>query len=224
MLRCHAPVSCSKIFNPVCVSYCYRFLPETLRAIVGDGSIRPHPIYRPVIPIIGRTHAGLLNQERPPKKPFTWPIRILLYPDVALLLIFNAIPYSVFYGVTASISTLFSVVYPFLTELDLGLCFLAIGGGMIVGGITCGKTLDKQYQVVKRNLEEKARNDPEGKIRPEDVTKDENFPIEYARYKTMPFYYTLFVVTCVAYGWCLDKKVNIAGPLILQAIRKFSHT
>lgn len=39
----------------------------------------------------------------------------------------NGIIYSVFYGVTATISTLFEEAYPFLSETDIGLCFLAIG-------------------------------------------------------------------------------------------------
>ncbi|KAI0697552.1 MFS general substrate transporter [Cytidiella melzeri] len=193
-------------------------LPETLRAMVGDGSIQPPPLYRPLFPIIGRKHAGVNVQDQPPKKKFQNPLRIFLYPDITLLLIFNATPYCVMYGVTASISTLFSEIYPFLSQTDIGLCFLAIGGGMTLGSVTGGKILDKDYQRIKRNLEEKARNDPDSKIRPEDVGKEENFPVEYARLRTIPVFYAIFITACVAYGWCLDKKVNIAGPIMLQIV------
>lgn len=216
--------SCLRVIYSLTRSLAHSFLPETLRALVGDGSIRPHALYRPLVPIIGRAHAGVhIPSTPPPRKPLTFPLRILLYPDIALVLLFNAVPYAVFYGVTASISTLFVDVYPFLSELDLGLCFLAIGGGMIIGGWFSGRALDAEYQRVKRRLEEKARAD-EGtggeKMRAEDVTRDEHFPIEYARWRTMPVYFVVFVVVCVGYGWTLERKVNIAAPLILQVISK----
>ncbi|THG93227.1 hypothetical protein EW026_g7955 [Hermanssonia centrifuga] len=196
------------------------FLPETLRSLVGDGSIRPHPFYRPLIPIIGRTlsDSEAAAQEKPPKTAFTNPLRLFLSLVITLLLIFNAVLCAVFYGVTASISTLFVEAYPSLTEIEIGLCFLAIGGGMLFGSCFTGRILDKEYRKVKENLEQKCRDDPESTMKPEDVTKDENFPIEYARLRTMPIYYVLFVVACIAYGWCLDRKVNIAGPLILQIL------
>lgn len=198
-----------------------RILPETLRSLVGDGSIKPRPFWRPLLPIIGRGKSGQNTTDRPPKRPFQNPLRLFLYPDVSILLFFNAVLYAVFYGVTASISTLFSETYPFLDETAIGLCFLAIGGGMLFGSWITGTVLDKEYQRVKRSLERKAREDPESKIKPEDVTKDENFPIEYARFRTMPFYFTVYVACCAGYGWCLQSKVNIAGPLILQIISEF---
>ena len=55
------------------------------------------------------------------------------------MLLFNATLYAVFYGVTASISTLFSDIYPFLNQTDIGLCFLGIGGGMAIGSVIGGR-------------------------------------------------------------------------------------
>lgn len=198
-------------------------MPETLRSLVGDGSIRPHRLNRPLIPIIGRGHVGL-SHEKPPKKPFVNPLRLFLRPDVSLLLLFNAVLYAVFYGVTASISSIFSEVYPFLSETALGLCFLAIGGGMVFGSWITGLVLDRDYRMIKAKLEKKSREDPKYKIRPEDVVKDENFPIEYARFRTMPVYFAVYIVACIGYGWCLDAKVNIAGPLILNIISESATT
>lgn len=197
-------------------------LPETLRSLVGDGSIKPPPLWRPLVPVIGRKKAGMSNAERPPKRKFQNPLRLFLYPDVTILLVYNAILYALFYGVTASISTLFSDTYPYLTEIDIGLCFLAIGGGMLFGSWITGTVLDREYQRVKRSLERKAREDPESPVRPEDVAKDENFPIEYARFRTMPVYFIVYVACCMGYGWCLEAKVNIAGPLILQIVSEYS--
>ena len=131
-----------------------------MRAIVGDGSIKPHRFWRPIFPILGRRYAGVNEQERPAKKPFANHLRIFFYPDISLLLIFTAMLSANMYGVIASISTLFSDAYPFLTQTDIGLCFLAIGGGMAFGSVVGGKALDKDYRRIKHKLEEKARDDP----------------------------------------------------------------
>lgn len=194
------------------------FLPETLRSIVGDGSIQPPRFYRPLLPIIGRGHAGLNTTDRPQKKPFQNPLLLLLRLDVLILLLFNAILYLVWAGVVASISSLFSEIYPFLNETEIGLCFLAMGGGMLIGSWATGIMLDREYQKVKVQMERRCRDDPECTMRVEDVTKDENFPIEYARFRTMPVYFVIYLGACIGYGWCLKAKVNIAGPLILQFI------
>ncbi|KAI0782355.1 MFS general substrate transporter [Irpex lacteus] len=210
------------IGSALCFVIILLILPETLRALVGDGSIKPGPIYRPLFPLIGRKYAGVNDQDRPPKKPFANPLRIFLYPDITLLLVFTAMLSANMYGVIASISTLFTDAYPFLTQTDIGLCFLAIGGGMAIGSIFGGKVLDKDYRRIKSSLEEKARNDPESKIRPEDVTKEENFPVEYARLRIVPLSFAAYIAASIAYGWCLDKRVNIAGPLIFQIIIGFN--
>lgn len=74
------------------------FLPETLRALVGDGSYIPSAIYRPLLPIIGRHRLAVEDFEKPPKKQFANPLLLLTYPDVVVILTFNGIVYSVYYG------------------------------------------------------------------------------------------------------------------------------
>ncbi|KAL1951425.1 hypothetical protein VTO73DRAFT_574 [Trametes versicolor] len=202
----------------VCAVIMVLLLPETLRALVGNGSIPPPKAYRPLIPIIGRTAQAADDADKPPRRGFANPLRLFTYPDVSLLLFFNALVYAVFYGVTATISTLFQPIYPFLNETDIGLCFLAIGGGMLIGGVVTGEVLDHEYKRIKRDMIRKVEADPEKKIRPEDVTKEEHFPIEYARLRLMPAFFAVYVAACIGYGWCLQAKVNIAGPLILQII------
>lgn len=139
-------------------------------------------------------------------------------PDIALLLFSNGLVCAVFYGITASISVLFSNSYPFLTQTDIGLCFMAIGGGNILGSILIGRFMDRDYQMIKRKMVLKAEREPESGIRPEDVTKEEIFPIELARLRTVPIYYAVFAACTIGYGWCVQTKVNLAVPLILQFI------
>ncbi|KAJ3481727.1 hypothetical protein NLI96_g7463 [Meripilus lineatus] len=212
------------ISSAICFIIMFLIFPETLRALVGDGSIPPPRIYRPPIPVIGRIIPIPNNQERPPHKTLQNPLRIFLNLDVCLLLLYNSVINSIFYGIIASISSLFNEVYPYLSETDLGLVFLAYGGGMLIGSIATGKILDKEYQRIKQKMIRKAERDAHlpGAIKPEDVTADENFPIELARFRVMPFFLALFVIACIGYGWCLQTRVNIAAPLILHIILGFT--
>lgn len=200
-------------------------MPETLRSYVGDGSIPPPRGYTPLIPIVGRKRRGsnVDHSTRPPHRGFHNPLRLFLYPDVTLLLFFNGVVYAVFYGVTTSVSVLYQSTYPYLTETDIGLCFLAIGGGMLLGGVIVGRIIDLEYRRVKRQMIAalEKETDPEKRMSVEDVTKEENFPIEKARLQLMPVYLATFVAMCVVYGWLLEARVNIAGPLIVQIVRKY---
>ncbi|KAI0756845.1 MFS general substrate transporter [Daedaleopsis nitida] len=202
----------------VCAIVMILLLPETLRAMVGDGSVPPPKSYFPIIPIIGRSGQIPNYSSRPPPRGFANPLLLFLYPDVTLTLFYNALVYSLFYCIIASISTLFQRTYPFLTETDTGLCFLAIGGGMLVGGVVNGELLDWDYQRVKLETLRKLEQDPEKKIAPEDVTKEEHFPIELARLRMTPVLFALFIGSCIGYGWCLQARVSIAGPLVLLIV------
>ncbi|KAJ6511659.1 major facilitator superfamily domain-containing protein [Mycena vulgaris] len=181
------------ISSAICMIIMVLFLPETLRKIVGNGSIAPPAIYYPVVPIIGRHTAKSPAAEGVPAalaKKFQNPLLILLHVDIALLLIVNGVVYSVFYGVTASIST------------------APVGGGMVIGSLFCGKMLDWEYQRVRRSM-------PIAQQAGEKTMTDDAFPIEKARLRLMPPLLAVFVASCIGYGWCIDKKTNIAGPLVL---------
>ncbi|KAH7930389.1 MFS general substrate transporter [Leucogyrophana mollusca] len=193
------------------------FLPETLRRLVGDGSVIPSAIYRPLIPLVGHGRKDP-SAPKPPGRPLRNPLRLFLEPDVVSLLIFTAIFCAVFYAITTTISTLFIVAYPFLNETDIGLCFLAIGGGMFLGSIFTGKLLDRDYRHMKELMIKQAEADPERKLKAEDVLKEEHFPIERVRLRWTPVYLGIFIVCCAGYGWCLEKRVNLAVPLVLQII------
>lgn len=211
------------IMSAVCFALIVIFLPETLRRLVGDGSVIPSPFYRPLVPIVGK---GRVDRDapKPPKPTLNNPLRLFFYLDVLNLLVFNAVLYAVFYAVNTTISTIFASKYPFLNEIDIGLCFLAIGGGMIIGTVLSGRMLDADFQRTKTRLVKKAEEDPEKRIRPEDVTREENFPIERARLRMLPIFTAIFILTCAGYGWSLQQETNIAVPLILQIIFGYTVT
>ncbi|KAI0275306.1 MFS general substrate transporter [Gloeopeniophorella convolvens] len=206
------------IGSALCGLGLFLFLPETLRALVGDGSIRAGSIYTPAIPIIGRNRIMKSSSERPPPKPFTNPLIMFTYPDVLVLLVFNGVYYAVFYGVSASLSTLFEQVYPYLSETDIGLCFLAMGGGMFIGTTCSGKLMDMHYRKIRDDLILKRRRDSENQVDLKALARDPSFPIERARLQLVPYIILIYTTCVVGYGWCLQSKVTIAIPLMLQII------
>ncbi|KAG9314032.1 major facilitator superfamily domain-containing protein [Chiua virens] len=199
------------------------FFPETLRRLVDDGSIIPSKIYRPLVPLVG-TGRQKATTELGPSPPFSNPLRILTYLDVLNLLLFNGIIYSVFYAVTTTISTLFQETYPFLDEIDIGLCYLAIGGGTIISGLVTGRLLDRDYRKLKEKIAggSETSMDPEKSGPIEQAAKDDSFPIEKARMRTTLFHLIVYTACCAGYGWCLEKRVNLAAPLVLQIILALS--
>ncbi|KAI0081828.1 MFS general substrate transporter [Panus rudis PR-1116 ss-1] len=207
------------ICSGVCLVIMFLIFPETLRALVGDGSIPPPKYYRAPIPIIGQKRIQHTGVERPPPKPVPNPFTIFLYLDISILLAFNGVVCLVYYGINTSIATLFHEVYPDLTETELGLCFLSIGGGMLLGGVVNGKILDREYRIIKQKTLRKFRQaSPKGDATSDDQIMKEHFPLEFARFRLVPWYMAIFTATCIGYGWTLQTKVHIAAPIVLLFI------
>ncbi|KIJ61413.1 hypothetical protein HYDPIDRAFT_137722 [Hydnomerulius pinastri MD-312] len=205
------------ILSATCFIFILIFLPETLRRMVGDGSVMEPRLYRPLLSVTGR---GRKSREavKPPSRPLANPFRLFTYPDILTLLFFNGVVYAIFYSITTSISPLLTQMYPFLSETDLGLCYLATGGGMFLGSLINGKLLDHQYAAKKKQLVKEAEAHPEKGIKPEDVTKHEHFPIERTRLQNMPIVMLIFAAACAGFGWSIQRGVSLAVPLILQII------
>ena len=85
-----------------------------------------------------------------------------------------------YYAVTATISTLFIQTYPSLNETTIGLCYLAIGGGMIVGSSITGRVLDMEYQRFKARAQARIQGDPAAV----NLNQEEGFPLEKVRMET----------------------------------------
>ncbi len=164
-------------------------LPETLRNLVGDGSIVPPRIYRPLFPLIGKHSKTAPADSNLPKRTagkFKNPLLLFRNLDIVLLLVFNGIVYAVYYAVTASISSLFVEIYPFLNDTTIGLCFLSIGSGTAIGSAVTGKLLDWDFARLKKAY-----------LNPSDTEKDQvgqlkagelgvDFPIEKVRHILPP--------------------------------------
>ena len=137
------------------------------------------------------------------------------------LLLFNGILYSIFYAVIATISILFQKTYPFLNETDTGLCYLAIGGGAVIGGLATGRLLDIDYKKMKEKIAREASPDQENPLTAEQIGRDEGFPIEQTRMRMVLFHLLAYTACCAGYGWSLQRQVSIAVPLVLQIVCEF---
>ncbi|KAF2797294.1 MFS general substrate transporter [Melanomma pulvis-pyrius CBS 109.77] len=191
------------IMVALCLLCIALFLPETLRSVAGNGSIPVPRHLRPAIPVVGRkavmsspSSDDILNRN--PKQSLN-PFILFTYPDVLVLVTFTGIVYAVNYTITATISSSFAIIYPSLSETVLGLCYLPSGAGMIIGSSLTGKMLDWEYARIK-------------------AKKGDNFTIEYARLRIMPFYLLLFIGCVIGWGWCLEFNSHVAVPLILAVI------
>lgn len=156
-------------------------MPETLPAVRNKKGEASKILYTPLVPVVGRKNKrGPTDTSRdlPLKKPFQNPFKLFAELDIVLLLIVNALTCAVSYGVITSIPTLFERTYDFLDETKVGLCYLAIGGGMAIGSTVSGKLLDRWYGKEKRRLAEKFSIDSEGPVDMKSVDKSPDFPLE----------------------------------------------
>jgi multidrug resistance protein len=218
------------LFSAGCFAMILLFLPETMRATVGNGSIRPPSfIHIPLLPVVGRSYkdqdansslsapaeskigAGVSKGK---SRKSTNPFRLLLYPDIALTLAYTGIIYAVNYTIMSTISSSFATTYPFLSETLIGICYLSTGMGMLIGSTVNGKLLDFDYARIKKNHSAQNSDRLAGEY-------DPDFPIEFARLRMVPWLVLIFVGCVIGWGWCISLRSHIAVPLVLQVIRKF---
>ena len=124
-------------------------------------------------------------------KVFRNPLKLFLQLDILLLLTTNGIVTAVFYGINTSTSSLFLAAYPFLDETTIGLCYLAIGGGMIIASLIMGRVLDWEYQTFRKRVELRITAlEPTAT----DVMREDFFPLEKVRRRPPFVFYALIML------------------------------
>ncbi|KAG8852814.1 hypothetical protein FRB96_008502 [Tulasnella sp. 330] len=221
------------------------FLPETLRHIVGDGSILAPWWDRPLIPVIGpyrrRLHEDTKEQSNQSsatsagKEASTRmnPLRLLLQLDVVIMLFCSSLSFALFTAMQAVTSVIFQRTYTYLDETFIGLCYLPTGLGMMAGSFLTGRLLDRMYVKDRKAwMDSQAvdgAGDEKGAEKRRMDTLDErvkqelelSFRLEYVRLKSSVVYSLLLGAMALAFGWMVEQKVQLAGPLIMQFIYNF---
>ncbi|KAL4740274.1 major facilitator superfamily domain-containing protein [Aspergillus similis] len=210
------------------------FLPETQRRIAGNGSIPLSGFQKPLAYVLSPPKAWTkMHSDCPPFKArplvsrdIFRPLAYVFEKDIAAILAWGAVAYTAWSMVTSSTTTLLVYGYPFLTEWQIGLCFLPNGIGCITGSLSTGWLLDQSFKRVEARYKERHGIPPE-----ESVIGSRDFPYIQARLRLMPLYSIVLVVCLALYGPSFEFNdlhryftPNIAAPLILQFIIAFTAT
>jgi MFS family permease len=191
-------------------------LPETLRSIVGNGSIPPKGLSNSALSYIQRrrySHSDLADSDTSPlpqkKLPvdFLGPLRMIIGLEVTYIILFLAIYYTAWQMLITTMSTLFKKTYK-LSEIQIGLTFIANGVGCIVGTLTTGKFLDYDYRRMKERC----------------TGSQETFPLEHARLRTVWLWSGLHCTSVLVFGWTLDEKVHMSVPIISTFVLGWAST
>lgn len=142
------------------------------------------------------------------KNPFTC-LRIIFWKDTALTLWLGASSYAVWYCIQTSIPPIYKTIYH-LNELQVGLCFLTGGAGVIIGSFIAGRLLDRNYK-----LTAKVMGLAVDRFSGNDIY---TFPIEKARSRGSLYWAGLSVTSLVGYGWTVERHAHPSIPLILQCL------
>ncbi|KAI8331016.1 major facilitator superfamily domain-containing protein [Chlamydoabsidia padenii] len=209
-------------------------LPETLRSLVGNGSIYANPTPAQYFAERRRRkqqHGHKLNEDEEKKiegSPQKKRSRFLVLPnpfvslvylrekDVAVVVMYNALQYAAFYCILTSVTGLFTKIYG-LNEFQIGLCYLANGAGSGLGSVSSGRIMNWQFKRLAKKMGLEDHEIKRGEMPLE-------FPLERARMNFTWAYGVIFCIAMVAYGWGLQVKAPLALSLCLQVIMGFSIT
>lgn len=179
------------------------FVPETSRKIVGNGSIYPPPINRSLLQILrsrksrygedekSRSASPEIAKTRFQLANIIFTLKVFREKDIAILLFFYSMIYTAYYCVLSSLPTIFGDIYGYDT-LQVGLCFLPIGCGMWLSSMVGGRVLDYHYRAIAKTL-------------PSDM-KQEDFPIEAARLRSIWVGVVITISSVICYGWVLHQR------------------
>ncbi|KAI5896812.1 MFS general substrate transporter [Schizophyllum commune H4-8] len=177
------------ILSGICLVLIFSFLPETCAAVeIGDSKVKK-VIYSPVFNIVGK--ATDEKSEKPAaaeRKGIRNPLPLFLNPAVALALAYTAMTYSVWYCVTATISSAFAV------------------------NLVHGRVLDAEYRRMHRKWATQQEADAEKGV----PRSGRSFPVEHARLRLMPLHVAVFSSCVIGWGWAVQAGAHLAIPLVLQ--------
>lgn len=200
-------------------------LPETLRSVVGNGSIKSSNFFQKFpLSVYQRTtrtefqtiHCAIATKN---KIDVFGPFYILASKQAISIILYLAIYYTVWQMSITAMSTLFQNYYG-LGEIQIGLTFIANGVGSIVGTLVTGKILNIEYSRVNAAHKRRVAELPavaDGEYRNEtSMDKEMDFPIEKARLRLIPVFSVLQCLSILLFGWTVHfpRRVHIAVPIV----------
>lgn len=197
-------------------------LPETSRAIVGNGSIPSAKWNQPLISYLRKKtrtidYEDTSHVSRPEKvkkihiSPWT-SLKLFGDKETCFLLVYGGMIYACQYIVVANMPVQLQSNYG-LSTVEVSLCYLATGFGTITSVLITGRLLDWNFRRHATRLGIEISNQKQQDLR--------GFPIELARLQiTMPVL-TFGAVTLLAYGWTMQVRTSLAAPLVFLCLQSF---
>ncbi|KAL5003856.1 major facilitator superfamily domain-containing protein [Aspergillus recurvatus] len=211
------------IYGGVFLGVLILLLPETLRSKVANGSRTPaDPVTKYPLLMYQRTtkvpwQQTADSQHARTKIDLLGPLRMLLSNSAAPIIIFLAVYYAVWQMSITAMSSLFKSRYG-LSEVQIGLTFIANGVGSMVGTLITGKILDADYRRVEAKYDASFESDLEQTASqpPSRSEREENFPLEKARLRLIPIFALAQCLSIILFGWTIQyaNKVHIAVPIV----------
>jgi MFS family permease len=184
-------------------------LPETLRCKVGNGSVPAKGISNSLLAHIQRRRHPMTEEPALQRSvsttsvgkqlsvDFLGPLKIIFSLEVTFVIIFLAIYYTVWQMTVAVMSTLFNTTYG-MSEIQIGLTYIANGVACVAGTFTTGKFLDYDYERFKKSYEGPA----------------ESFPLERVRLRTLWLWAGMEIAASLVFGWTMEHHVHVSVPII----------
>ncbi|CAM9010368.1 hypothetical protein WICANDRAFT_62255 [Wickerhamomyces anomalus NRRL Y-366-8] len=190
-------------------------LPETMRSIVGNGSITPKhfidrapalliPYYKRKWDLDDPDYSTLAPQK---KTDFLASLKILKKPELAICLLNGAIHYGLWTVQLTSLTNELSKSYGY-SVMKIGLCYLPAGVGGLFGSFYSGRILDWVYRREYVKFEDKKKAGLIGEY--------EKFNIVKSRVLVAVPYTIVTDGFTLMYGWCLAKKVHVSTVLVSE--------
>ncbi|PMD42166.1 MFS general substrate transporter [Hyaloscypha variabilis F] len=193
------------------------FIPETLRNIAGNGTIRVKFYRQPLLACVksspdARFESSPETITLPPTlKSFIEPLQLLSRVNIVGSIVFGAIAFATAVVVISTTALCLETYYR-LSTLLIGLAFLPSAVGTVLGFLAFSYLSERDYKIVESNY--KLANNIE-----EDSTTsckhNYDFPIERARLRSIWWISLLFIGATIGYGFSLSSK-HLAIPLTMQ--------
>ncbi|RDL37280.1 uncharacterized protein BP5553_04713 [Venustampulla echinocandica] len=197
-------------------------LPETLRSIAGNGTIRLKRVQRPFIdiirppadaPFISGNTGSAAPLRLPAIKIFVEPVLCLSQKDVVASAVFGSVVFAICTAVIATTTSLFELHYS-LSYIMIGLAFLPAGAGSVLSFFSIGHLIDRDFRITEANYRKMHRLEKDIAL---DYKTLPDFPIERARLRNTWWITLAFIGATAAYGFSFStSRKLIVLPLVLQ--------
>ncbi|OCL02136.1 MFS general substrate transporter [Glonium stellatum] len=205
------------IFAGVTLKPLLLFFPETCRAVVSNGSLRPAKWNRCLLD--RRLSQRLAKPSTAPPSPpipphrlrFPNPLKtlaLLFEQEASLLLVSSGFLFAGYYALMAAFPSQLAAKYGY-TPLKIGLCFIPCGAGGLLSALTTGRLMDANFRRhAHRQSIAPAAARQQRRLAP-------GFPIEAARMEVALPFVGVGAATMLAFGWLLHARTGVAGVLVL---------